>query len=155
VWHGKKKKEVNKKQLPLFFNSAPACLARVPLQGKFVNSNNMVASPQVLVTLLSGKTRCFELSTSPCVEDVLNLVAAEQFIPKDTLRLVCNGRCAVKEDLHHGAFLRCTVTGGLLGGKGGFGAALRSMGKGAGAKKTTDFGACRDLNGRRFIVFFC
>lgn len=26
---------------------------------------------------------------------------------------------------------------------------LRSMGKGAGSKKTTDFGACRDLYGRR------
>ncbi|GAB5033255.1 Hypothetical protein NocV09_01300010, partial [Nannochloropsis oceanica] len=38
---------------------------------------------------------------------------------------------------------------GLKGGKGGFGAMLRSMGKGAGVKKTTDFGACRDLYGRR------
>lgn len=39
--------------------------------------------------------------------------------------------------------------GGLKGGKGGFGAMLRSMGKGAGCKPTTNFGACRDLNGRR------
>lgn len=41
--------------------------------------------------------------------------------------------------------LRC---GGLAGGKGGFGAMLRSMGK-AGGKATRDFGACRDLQGRR------
>ncbi len=34
---------------------------------------------------------------------------------------------------------------GLIGGKGGFGAALRAMAKQAGDKKTTDFGACRDL----------
>ncbi len=34
---------------------------------------------------------------------------------------------------------------GLVGGKGGFGAALRAMAKQAGDKKTTDFGACRDL----------
>ncbi|GMI01232.1 hypothetical protein TrVE_jg13774 [Triparma verrucosa] len=37
----------------------------------------------------------------------------------------------------------------LLGGKGGFGALLKAVGKKAGKKKTTDFGACRDLNGRR------
>ncbi|GMI46589.1 hypothetical protein TrCOL_g11104 [Triparma columacea] len=37
----------------------------------------------------------------------------------------------------------------LMGGKGGFGALLKAVGKRAGKKKTTDFGACRDLNGRR------
>lgn len=45
--------------------------------------------------------------------------------------------------------LTVMVKGGLRGGKGGFGAMLRSMGKGAGSKQTTDFGACRDLYGRR------
>ena len=38
---------------------------------------------------------------------------------------------------------------GLKGGKGGFGAMLRAQAKGKGAKTTTDFGACRDLQGRR------
>ena len=37
----------------------------------------------------------------------------------------------------------------ILGGKGGFGATLKSAAKKASRKKTTDFGACRDLNGRR------
>jgi len=37
----------------------------------------------------------------------------------------------------------------IKGGKGGFGAALRRAAKQAGPKKTTDFGACRDLSGRR------
>jgi hypothetical protein len=41
-----------------------------------------------------------------------------------------------------------TLVGGLKGGKGGFGAMLRAMGKLAG-KRTKDFGACRDLSGRR------
>jgi len=36
----------------------------------------------------------------------------------------------------------------LVGGKGGFGAMLRSMGK-SGCGVTQDFGACRDLSGRR------
>jgi len=40
------------------------------------------------------------------------------------------------------------VKGGLLGGKGGFGAALKASARSS-TKVTTDFGACRDLNGRR------
>ncbi|KAG5189946.1 SPRY domain-containing protein [Tribonema minus] len=40
-------------------------------------------------------------------------------------------------------------TGGLKGGKGGFGAMLRAAAKQAGNKATRDFGACRDLQGRR------
>jgi len=36
-----------------------------------------------------------------------------------------------------------------LGGKGGFGTLLKIQSKKAGAKTTLDFGACRDLNGRR------
>lgn len=37
----------------------------------------------------------------------------------------------------------------LLGGKGGYGAMLKSLAKRSGNKKTTDFSACRDLSGRR------
>lgn len=38
---------------------------------------------------------------------------------------------------------------GVSGGKGGFGAQLRSLAKQKGQKQTRDFGACRDLSGRR------
>jgi len=41
------------------------------------------------------------------------------------------------------------LTGALLGGKGGFGANLRGSAKGT---KTTNFSACRDLNGQRLGV---
>ena len=37
---------------------------------------------------------------------------------------------------------------GLLGGKGGFGAMLRNAGK-SGGGQVKNFGACRDLTGRR------
>jgi len=37
----------------------------------------------------------------------------------------------------------------IRGGKGGFGTLLKGQSKQAGAKRTIDFGACRDLNGRR------
>jgi hypothetical protein len=43
--------------------------------------------------------------------------------------------------------VRCALR--IQGGKGGYGAMLRSMAKQSGKKKTTDFGACRDLSGRR------
>ncbi|MEO0335282.1 MAG: hypothetical protein AAF202_02750 [Pseudomonadota bacterium] len=49
-----------------------------------------------------------------------------------------------------GGLLRGWVKGGgIKGGKGGFGALLRSSGKGGRGRRTTDFGACRDLSGRR------
>lgn len=37
----------------------------------------------------------------------------------------------------------------LVGGKGGFGTLLKGQSKQAGARQTLDFGACRDLSGRR------
>eukprot|EP00943_MAST-04B_sp_MAST-4B-sp1_P001747 g1747.t1 len=45
--------------------------------------------------------------------------------------------------------VRCSIRGALRGGKGGFGSLLKQQGRKAGKKKVTDFGACRDLNGRR------
>mmetsp|Transcript_12917 Transcript_12917/g.16304 ORF Transcript_12917/g.16304 Transcript_12917/m.16304 type:complete len:657 (-) Transcript_12917:288-2258(-) len=45
--------------------------------------------------------------------------------------------------------IRVSLSGGLAGGKGGFGAMIRNMAKIAQQKKTQDFGACRDLHGRR------
>jgi len=41
------------------------------------------------------------------------------------------------------------VVGKICGGKGGFGALLRGASTRVGQKKTSNFGACRDLNGRR------
>eukprot|EP00946_MAST-07B_sp_MAST-7B-sp1_P003272 g3272.t1 len=45
--------------------------------------------------------------------------------------------------------VRVRIRAGLRGGKGGFGAQLKALGKAGAAKKTRNFGACRDLNGRR------
>ena len=45
--------------------------------------------------------------------------------------------------------LRILLSHTLLGGKGGFGANLKSSGKQQLAKQTTDFSLCRDLSGRR------
>jgi hypothetical protein len=48
-----------------------------------------------------------------------------------------------------GGFYTVRVVSILRGGKGGFGTLLKGSARQAGAKQTTDFGACRDLQGRR------
>ncbi len=49
----------------------------------------------------------------------------------------------------HQYFLSASTFLPIRGGKGGFGTLLKGQSKQAGAKRTLDFGACRDLNGRR------
>lgn len=46
-------------------------------------------------------------------------------------------------------FISVRVKSSIRGGKGGFGTLLKGQSRQAGAKLTTDFGACRDLQGRR------
>lgn len=46
-------------------------------------------------------------------------------------------------------FISLRVISSIVGGKGGFGSLLKGQSRQAGAKLTTDFGACRDLQGRR------
>jgi hypothetical protein len=46
-------------------------------------------------------------------------------------------------------FCEIKVRSSIRGGKGGFGTLLKGQSRQAGAKLTTDFGACRDLQGRR------
>ncbi|CAJ1965878.1 unnamed protein product [Cylindrotheca closterium] len=46
-------------------------------------------------------------------------------------------------------FVQISVVSAIRGGKGGFGTLLKGQSRQAGAKLTTDFGACRDLQGRR------
>jgi len=72
-------------------------------------------------------------------------------VPQESQRLIINGRQLSSEvefsdqiDVHQTNFVQLQLR--LLGGKGGFGALLRTS---KGTKKTTNFGACRDLNGRR------
>ncbi|KAL3817104.1 hypothetical protein ACHAXA_009935 [Cyclostephanos tholiformis] len=52
----------------------------------------------------------------------------------------------------HPVLLRASIVphlSSIRGGKGGFGTLLRGQSKQAGARTTVDFGACRDLSGRR------
>ena len=58
-------------------------------------------------------------------------------------------RRSTQDALRDGDAVSIRPRGALRGGKGGFGALLRSSAKGERGKTTTDFGSCRDLNGRR------
>ena len=87
----------------------------------------------------------------PCGLAIKDELSLREGIPKDIILLRVDG--VVLGDQEYvsldASVVRASVSNALAGGKGGFGAMLRSLAKQAGKKKTTDFGACRDLSGRR------
>lgn len=58
-------------------------------------------------------------------------------------------RLRVRSNTIDSSFFTVSVLSCLRGGKGGFGTLLKGQGRASGAKPTTDFGAARDLQGRR------
>ncbi|KAF8676300.1 hypothetical protein HU200_047177 [Digitaria exilis] len=109
---------------------------------------------QILVRLLDGRTRCLRITT-PTLSGaaLLDAVASLSSVPAAALRLV-TGRL----DVSPSSFLTSAADGQfpsayallrLRGGKGGFGSLLRGAASKAGQKKTSNFDACRDINGRR------
>jgi hypothetical protein len=102
----------------------------------------------VQVRSLSGRTAFIEGVASGDVAGLRARVSDLEGIPADCLRLTSAGR-ELHESAGHDTFgdVPVTVLLRLLGGKGGFGAMLRTAG--ARGVKTTNFDACRDLNGRR------
>lgn len=106
---------------------------------------------QVIVKNLQGQSRCFDFSTpSIRVRELYDVVEDAEGIPSSLTRLVTGTRQLQDEHIlradEHGMFPFCTLLGRLLGGKGGFGSLLRGS---QSQKKTTNFDACRDMNGRR------
>uniref|UniRef100_A0A0E0C649 Uncharacterized protein n=1 Tax=Oryza meridionalis TaxID=40149 RepID=A0A0E0C649_9ORYZ len=109
---------------------------------------------QILVRLLDGRTRCLRFST-PTVSGaaLLDAVSALSRVPAASLRLVI-GRLdvspsSVLASSADGRFPSASALLRLRGGKGGFGSLLRGAASKAGQKKTSNFDACRDINGRR------
>mmetsp|Transcript_22894 Transcript_22894/g.33454 ORF Transcript_22894/g.33454 Transcript_22894/m.33454 type:complete len:618 (+) Transcript_22894:43-1896(+) len=80
---------------------------------------------------------------------IRHAVSSLENIPSECFYLHCNGRLLKDNDIISGSDVIVRGSLRVSGGKGGFGAMLKSMAKRSGAKKTTDFGACRDLSGRR------
>ncbi|AQK97477.1 Ubiquitin-like superfamily protein [Zea mays] len=109
---------------------------------------------QILVRLLDGRTTCLRFST-PTVSGavLLEAVASISRVPAAALRIV-TGRFDVSPSnvltsSADGQFPSASALLRLRGGKGGFGSLLRGAASKAGQKKTSNFDACRDINGRR------
>eukprot|EP00756_Hemistasia_phaeocysticola_P063645 Hpha_TRINITY_DN7125_c0_g1::TRINITY_DN7125_c0_g1_i1::g.29767::m.29767 len=105
----------------------------------------------VRVRLLCGKELLLQgLPKRTTLGIVRARVAELVALTPDSLSFAWQGRC-LKDDLTDldvstGVVLHCALR--LRGGKGGFGSQLRARGKAA-SQKTTNFDACRDLNGNR------
>ncbi|KAJ0409135.1 hypothetical protein ATCC90586_002846 [Pythium insidiosum] len=99
-----------------------------------------------------NRTLCLSLSSDDVsLSAITRVIQQREGVPADRLELLVDGERLHDDDELPMAprIIRARMTDGLLGGKGGFGAMLRSMGKGSAGKATTNFGACRDLHGRR------
>ena len=109
-------------------------------------------SMQVIVHFNSMHSLNF--ANQPSGYEVKQQLSILEGIPVEFILLTINGHIVndsafVRPVGSEFVVMRATIAGGVAGGKGGFGAMLRSLAKQAGTKKTTDFGACRDLSGRR------
>ena len=109
-------------------------------------------SVQVIVHFNSMHSLNF--ANQPSGYEVKQQLSILEGIPVEFILLTINGHIVndsafVRPVGSEFVVMRATIAGGVAGGKGGFGAMLRSLAKQAGTKKTTDFGACRDLSGRR------
>lgn len=106
--------------ISLFDGAAPICLP--------VNEHNN--------TVEQIKHSVYNLTSIPVQDQVLNSMGGLMLMDKDAF------------DLQHPVHF-LNLSGRLLGGKGGFGSMLRAQGGRMNAQKTTNFEACRDLQGRR------
>jgi len=86
------------------------------------------------------------LAIKECIERIEGIPVLEQRITLNSKPL-CDDYSVTSEVAYELPPFHLSLR--LLGGKGGFGALLRGQGAKAGAKRTTNFDDCRDLNGNR------
>jgi Silencing defective 2 N-terminal ubiquitin domain len=102
---------------------------------------------------VESPTRCFQVVGTGALSGgtVLEWVYEQTRLPLSSLMLLVQGRCVGGDRVvafcdDDTVFVEVRLCCALPGGKGGFGANLRGANA---SKKTTNFGACRDLSGRR------
>ena len=109
---------------------------------------------QYFIRWVDGRTLCVDVSDAPSVDALSTALLQRlghssrygdhaQFYFVADGRVVTYGNELPPPDSFLSAHMR------LPGGKGGFGANLRSSGRTAASQRVSNFGACRDLNGRR------
>eukprot|EP00798_Chlamydomonas_sp_ICE-L_P018425 gene18425-24900_t len=106
----------------------------------------------IFVRNLDSCSKSYKIGELATVHDIKQLVEEKEGIPAACLQLEYAGRQLSEEDEYlsrwgvgQDSTLHLLLS--LRGGKGGFGALLR--GQGRDGKVTTNFDACRDLQGRR------
>lgn len=109
---------------------------------------------QAIISILSSSTSiCLPVNENNNRADLLKRqICALTCIPvKDQVLSTMGGMILEAHDAFNldESILYFNVSGRLLGGKGGFGSMLRAQGGRMNAQKTTNFEACRDLQGRR------
>jgi hypothetical protein len=104
---------------------------------------------QLVVSL--NETHVFSFEACPTVLEISRRLQEAEGIPAGLIALSRDGVLLQETErvTADDQFLRAIVAVGICGGKGGFGAQLRALAKQKAYRKTVDFGACRDLNGRR------
>ncbi len=124
-------------------------------------SNCIHHETQILIRLNNEKTHVLRFygrrdrdggSRLVTKEDILEKLSSVANIPSHMLRILPSSSksAAISANNHvKTVFLSACTFIPIRGGKGGFGTLLKGQSKQAGARRTTDFGACRDLNGRR------
>jgi len=83
---------------------------------------------------------------------IANRIANQQYINDDKLFPITHTQQNNNNNLYQHEPLTINISStytSIRGGKGGFGTLLKGQSKQAGARTTLDFGACRDLSGRR------
>lgn len=106
----------------------------------------------IFVRNLASRSRQYEVDELATVLELKQLIQDGEGVPASCQQLVFSGRQLADDSRALSTWGISTdntvhLTLGLRGGKGGFGALLR--GQGRDGKVTTNFDACRDLQGRR------
>jgi len=105
---------------------------------------------QFFVRLLDGKSLTLKFNSPLAYGDQIKQRIFEHTkIPTHLHRLICGGYQISDESSISQSDATVNLVLSLRGGKGGFGSLLRGAATQAGAKKTINFGACRDMNGQR------
>lgn len=109
---------------------------------------------QLIISGLGGPALCWNSEENTTLGNIKSKMFEQYGLPVEELRLLANGKqwpdnITLAQVGSESLWIDVDVQFRLHGGKGGFGSMLRSMGARAAIKQTTNFEACRDLNGRR------
>ena len=119
-------------------------------------ARNKKDQPRDLIVVFQNRHYLLHVhnNTTPTIASVLHFVSDHSNWPVHLLT-TCHSQSSQAQLLQSSdnhwfdPYVVVKTKSRILGGKGGFGSLLKSQSRQAGANATTNFGACRDLQGRR------